>query len=111
MEKKGTKRERARLDLFRMHLSSPFVFFSFLPASSFSAFEHEDMEEKDERMYSAYEVKVMVEKAVESREKTLREEYDRILQGLLQEQYNNFVKFNEDHISRRLRNSDFSYIS
>ncbi len=67
--------------------------------------------ETSEGMFSYNEVKEIVERAVAEKEASLRIEYDRILQELLQEQFKNFSKFNEDYISRQYKSSDFSYLS
>ena len=45
------------------------------------------------------------------KEQSLREQYDRILQQKLQEQYQAFAKFNEDYISRNLKSHDLGYVS
>ena len=52
-----------------------------------------------------------VTRTVEARERVLRQEYDRVLQQKLQEQWASFAKFNEDYVSRTLKSSDFSYCS
>ena len=57
------------------------------------------------------QVRDIVRRAVEEKERTLREQYDRILQAKLQEQYQAFAKFNEDYISRSLKSSDLGYVS
>lgn len=67
--------------------------------------------ELNERLFTIQEVKEIVARAVQEKEQSLRMEYDRILQERLQEQFRNFSKFNEDYISRQLKQSDFSYLS
>ena len=57
------------------------------------------------------QVKDIVRKAVDEKERCLREQYDRILQEKLQEQFRSFSKFNEDYISRSLKSGDLSYCS
>eukprot|EP00761_Pharyngomonas_kirbyi_P012020 gb/GECH01012047.1/.p1 GENE.gb/GECH01012047.1/~~gb/GECH01012047.1/.p1 ORF type:complete len:150 (+),score=42.95 gb/GECH01012047.1/:1-450(+) len=61
------------------------------------------------KVYTEEEVKNIVEEAVRQREEELRDEYDRILQDRLEDQYWSFVKFNEDYISRNYKPTDFSY--
>jgi hypothetical protein len=57
------------------------------------------------------QVRDIVRRAVDEKERSLREQYDRILQQKLQEQYQAFAKFNEDYISRSLKQSDLQYVS
>mmetsp|Transcript_4275 Transcript_4275/g.16116 ORF Transcript_4275/g.16116 Transcript_4275/m.16116 type:complete len:195 (-) Transcript_4275:1220-1804(-) len=65
--------------------------------------------EKHTNLYTEEQVK----KLLQMREREIRIEYDRILQGKLQEQFLNFTKFNQDYISRQFRSKGFdnSYIS
>ena len=56
-------------------------------------------------------VRDIVRRAVDEKERSLREQYERILQQKLQEQYQAFAKFNEDYISRSLKSSDLGYVS
>lgn len=58
-------------------------------------------------MFTEDEVRMILE----VRENQLREEYDTILCNLLQEQFNQFAKFNQDYISRQFKSTDFSYTS
>lgn len=51
------------------------------------------------QMYSEKDVKTIVSE----RENLIREEYNVILQELLQQQFNNFVKFNYDCISKQFK--------
>jgi len=69
------------------------------------------MNNLNERLFSYTEVKDIISRVLAEREAVLRAEYDNILQERLQEQYRNFAKFNEDYISRQLKQSDFSYLS
>ena len=52
----------------------------------------------------------IVRHAVDQKEAQLREQYDQVLQGKLQEQYACFAKFNEDYMSRTVKERDFSYV-
>jgi len=63
------------------------------------------------QMFTMEQVRGAVEEAVQRREAELREEYDRKLNQLLQEQFENFTRFNQDYISRQLRRSSADYIS
>jgi len=64
-----------------------------------------------EVLFTLDQVKDIVRRAVDEKERQIREQYDRILQQKLQEQYQAFAKFNEDYISRSLKTSDLGYIS
>ena len=52
----------------------------------------------------------IVRHAVDQKEAQLREQYDQVLQAKLQEQYACFAKFNEDYMSRQLKERDMSYV-
>ena len=64
-----------------------------------------------EVLFALDQVKDIVRRAVDEKERCLREQYDRILQEKLQEQFRAFSKFNEDYISRSLKSGDLSYCS
>ena len=64
-----------------------------------------------EPLFTLEQVKDIVRRAVEEKERTLRVQYDAILQQKLQEQYAVFAKFNEDYISRSLKSNDLGYVS
>jgi len=65
----------------------------------------------EETLFTYDQVREIVARVVAEKEQQLRAEYDQILHQQLQEQYRNFAKFNEDYISRQLKQSDFSYLS
>lgn len=67
--------------------------------------------ELTEHLFTYEQVKAIVNRIVSEREAQIRNEYDRILIERLQDQFRSFSKFNEDCISRQLKNSDFSYLS
>jgi len=64
-----------------------------------------------EKLFTYEEVKEIVLRVLAEKEANLRQEYEQTLQERLQEQFKNFAKFNEDYISRQLKQSDFSYLS
>lgn len=64
-----------------------------------------------ETLFTMDQVKDIVRRAVDEKERALREQYDRILATKLQEQYMAFAKFNEDYISRSLKSNDLGYVS
>jgi len=64
-----------------------------------------------EKLFTYEEVREIVQRVLAEKEASLRQQYEHILQERLQEQFRNFAKFNEDYISRQLKQSDFSYLS
>ena len=64
-----------------------------------------------EPLFTLEQVKDIVRRAVDEKERQIRVQYDEILQRKLQEQYQSFAKFNEDYISRTLKSNDLGYIS
>jgi len=64
-----------------------------------------------EKLYTYEEMKEIALLLLAQKETNLKQEYEQILQERLQEQFKNFAKFNEDYISRQLKQSDFSYLS
>ena len=64
-----------------------------------------------EPLFTMSQVQDIVRRALEEKERQLREQYDHVLQGKLQEQYACFAKFNEDYLSRQLKSNDLSYLS
>lgn len=67
--------------------------------------------EAGEELFTMDQVRRIVEDTVQQREAALRREYDRKLNTLLQEQFDNFTRFSQDYISRQLRRSSADYIS
>ena len=63
-----------------------------------------------EPTFTLEQVKAIVQRAVEERDAQLREEYDAILAAKLNEQFENFTRFNLDYIHRQLKQSAFSYV-
>ena len=64
-----------------------------------------------EPLFTLEQVKDIVRRAVDEKERQIRVQYDEILQRKLQEQYQSVAKFNEDYISRTLKSNDLGYIS
>eukprot|EP00300_Choanocystis_sp_HF-7_P009344 c16383_g1_i2.p1 GENE.c16383_g1_i2~~c16383_g1_i2.p1 ORF type:complete len:163 (+),score=28.27 c16383_g1_i2:1-489(+) len=65
----------------------------------------------DDRAYTRAEVNEITLRAVQEMESQLRELYDKALQERLAEQFESFSRFNDDYLSRRLRSSNFDYMS
>lgn len=58
------------------------------------------------QLFTYDQVASIVRNAVEMREEQIREEYNRTLQDLLREQFENFSSFNRDYISRNMKARD-----
>lgn len=63
------------------------------------------------KTYTGDEVSRIVREEVDGIEKRIRAEYELVLQRKLQEQFASFSRFNEDSISRRIREREFTYVS
>jgi|SaaInlStandDraft_6_1057023.scaffolds.fasta_scaffold40366_2 hypothetical protein len=61
-----------------------------------------------ERVFSQEEVKKIVKKAVEEKERELREELEKVMSNRLQEQFNAFCSYNQDFLQRHARENDYS---
>lgn len=66
---------------------------------------------KEGELFTPSQVRRIVQEAVEQREAQLREEYDKKLNMLLQEQFEQFTRFNQDYISRQMNRTTPDYIS
>jgi len=75
------------------------------------AMSDEEVETNSEPLYTQQEVNKIVSLAVRETEEKLREVYDTILNEQLAEQFENFSKFNQDFVSRKLKNSTYDYMS
>ena len=62
-------------------------------------------------LYTLDQVKRIVTSALQLQEERLREEYEKVLNDLLREQFENFERFNKDYISRQIAKTDLSYLS
>ncbi|UJR16094.1 hypothetical protein I4U23_003006 [Adineta vaga] len=57
------------------------------------------------------QVNMICERLLKEREEKIREEYDTILTNKLNEQYEGFVRFTQDQLTRRFSELQFSYVS
>jgi hypothetical protein len=57
------------------------------------------------------QVNIICARLLKEREEKIREEYDRILSNKLNEQYEGFVRFTQDQLTRRFSELQFSYVS
>mmetsp|Transcript_18482 Transcript_18482/g.33087 ORF Transcript_18482/g.33087 Transcript_18482/m.33087 type:complete len:191 (+) Transcript_18482:32-604(+) len=66
---------------------------------------------KKKNLFSEEEVKRIVHRALKEQEERLTEQYNKILNDRLAEQFENFTRFNQDYVYRQLRAKTSSYIS
>lgn len=64
-----------------------------------------------EKFFSLLDVKFIIAKAIEQTNQKARNEYEKVLVEKLQEQYESFLKFNQDNIHRQLQTSTHDYMS
>lgn len=57
------------------------------------------------------QVNMICARLLKEREEKIREEYDQILSNKLHEQYEGFVRFTQDQLTRRFSELQFSYVS
>ncbi|CAF1041796.1 unnamed protein product [Rotaria sordida] len=57
------------------------------------------------------QVNMICARLLKEREEKIREEYDQILSNKLNEQYEGFVRFTQDQLTRRFSELQFSYVS
>lgn len=65
----------------------------------------------NEKLFSVNDVRDIVESVLAERESKLKEEFTKVLNERLAEQFRDFTKFNEDFVSRQYRGRDYSYLS
>ncbi|XP_071800637.1 akirin-2-like [Asterias amurensis] len=66
---------------------------------------------REQPMFTLKQVIIICERMLKEQEARIREEYDKVLSSKLAEQYDAFVKFNQDQIHRRFKDSTASYVS
>jgi len=66
---------------------------------------------KDVPLFTFRQVSLLCERMVRDREEEVKEQYDKVLNCKLAEQYEAFLKFNHDQLTRRFGNADMSYVS
>ncbi|XP_022082024.1 akirin-2-like [Acanthaster planci] len=66
---------------------------------------------KDQPMFTLKQVIIICERMLKEQEARIREDYDKVLSCKLAEQYDAFVKFNQDQLHRRFRDTTASYVS
>lgn len=65
----------------------------------------------DTPLLSLRQVGLVCERLLKEREEQLREEYDKVLNDKLTEQYEAFLRFNHDQLNRRFGETAASYVS
>jgi hypothetical protein len=68
-------------------------------------------QQQQQHLLSLKQVNVICARLLKEHEEKLREEYDRILSNKLNEQYEGFVRFTQDQLTRRFSELQFSYVS
>lgn len=66
---------------------------------------------KDVPLFTFRQVSLICERLVRDREEEVKEQYDKVLNCKLAEQYESFLKFNHDQLARRFGKSEMSYVS
>ncbi|GAB5371029.1 hypothetical protein AAMO2058_001544100 [Amorphochlora amoebiformis] len=63
------------------------------------------------KKYTEEQVRKIVQAALREQEEKLREQYNRILNERLAEQFENFTSFNQDYVYRHMKSKPCSYVS
>ncbi|EME26954.1 hypothetical protein Gasu2_51900 [Galdieria sulphuraria] len=71
--------------------------------------ENRDFE--NEKLFSLKELKEIVSEALANKTRHLAHRYNAVIQEKLAEQFQSFSKFNEDYVSRQLKERECSYLS
>ncbi|XP_054715710.1 akirin-2-like [Uloborus diversus] len=66
---------------------------------------------RDQPLFTFRQVGLICERMIKDRENQIRDEYDKILNAKLAEQYDTFVKFTHDQIQKRYESCVPSYLS
>jgi hypothetical protein len=65
----------------------------------------------NQHLLTLKQVNMICARLLKEREEKIREEYDQILSDKLNEQYEGFVRFTQDQLTRRFSELQFSYVS
>jgi hypothetical protein len=65
----------------------------------------------NQHLLTLKQVNIICARLLKEREEKIREEYDQILSHKLDEQYEGFVRFTQDQLTRRFSELQFSYVS
>ncbi|GFN75459.1 akirin 2 [Plakobranchus ocellatus] len=67
--------------------------------------------QKDVPLFTFKQVAMICERMVHDHEEKIKEQYDKVLNNKLSEQYEAFLKFNHDQLQKRFGNAPMSYVS
>lgn len=67
--------------------------------------------QKDVPLFTFKQVTMICERMCREQEDKIRENYDKVLNDKLSEQYEAFLKFNHDQLQKRFGNAPMSYVS
>lgn len=67
--------------------------------------------QKDVPLFTFKQVAMICERMVRDHEDKIKEQYDKVLNNKLSEQYEAFLKFNHDQLQKRFGNAPMSYVS
>ncbi|GFR87384.1 akirin 2 [Elysia marginata] len=82
---------------------------SSLPSTSSSGLN--SPKQKDVPLFTFKQVAMICERMVRDHEDKIKEQYDKVLNNKLSEQYEAFLKFNHDQLQKRFGNAPMSYVS
>jgi len=68
-------------------------------------------QQTNQHLLTLKQVNMICARLLKEREDKIREEYDQILSNKLNEQYEGFVRFTQDQLTRRFSELQFSYVS
>jgi hypothetical protein len=71
----------------------------------------DSLRKPDVPLFTMKELKLLCERAMKEKENEIREEYEKALSNRLIEQYESFLKFNDDQLYRRAGECAASYVS
>jgi len=82
-----------------------------LPTTSDLSDDDHQNTTNQQHLLTLKQVNMICARLLKEREEKIREEYDTILSNKLNEQYEGFVRFTQDQLTRRFSELQFSYVS
>ncbi|KAL8606050.1 hypothetical protein ACOMHN_040048 [Nucella lapillus] len=76
-----------------------------------SLFSSLPQSKKDSPLFTFRQVTLICERLIREREEEVKEQYDKVLNCKLAEQYESFLKFSQDQLHRRFGKSEMTYVS
>lgn len=83
----------------------------FMSQSLSNLFSSMPYAKRDVPLFTFRQVSLICERMVRDREEEVKEQYDKVLNCKLAEQYEAFLKFNHDQLHMRFGHSEMSYVS